>query len=413
MTSSLTLAVAPAHVPHELTFDFDIHHDAGLLRDPHERVRELIEMAPPFFWTPQNGGHWMALRYADAFEMFRKPDLFSSSPMSPEQKALMASSVPPGAPRIVELTPILMDPPEHTKFRAPLQRAFSPKTMMALKSEIEQLTHGLIDDVIDKGGCDFFLEISEQLPVRVFLKIMGLPADRLIEFRDLVREVFAPAVDPMDPVRRIRAIADAMKGEIVARRDNPTGDLISLLWALELDGEPIGYDLVEDYAALLFLAGLDTVINGMSFGIRHLAMDAELQRRLRAQPKLIVDASEELLRRYTFTVAQRRVTRDTEFRGQTLKEGDMIVLYLPAADLDPTEFDDPGEFQAEREHKVHMAFGAGAHRCLGSHLARIELQTLYEVVLKRLPQFRLDDEKPPVFHGGMMLTISTLPIRWD
>lgn len=413
MSNASTLAAPPAHVPPALRFEFDIHRDAGLLADPHERIARLIEEAPPFFWTPHNGGHWIALRYADIFELFRTPDLFSSAPFSPERKAMIQASMPPGAPRMIELTPILMDPPEHTRFRAPLQRAFSPKAMMALKSEIEALTEALIDDVIDQGHCDFFATVNEQLPVRVFLKMMGLPEERLAEFRALVREVFAPSTDPMEQGRRVRAIAEAMRGEILDRRDNPKDDLISLLWSLELDGEPMSYDLMEDYAALLFLAGLDTVINGMSFGIRHLARNPDLQRRLRADPGLIVDTAEELLRRYTFTVSQRRVTRDTEFRGQALKEGEMIVLYMPAGGLDAAEFQQPIAFDPQRENKVHMAFGAGPHRCLGSHLARIELQTLYEIVLRRLPEFRLDPDAPPVFHAGMMLSMSSLPIRWD
>jgi cytochrome P450 len=120
-----------------------------------------------------------------------------------------------------------------------------------------------------------------------------------------------------------------------------------------------------------------------------------------------------MLRRYTFTVAMRRLTKDTEIAGQLLKSGEIVIVYMPAADLDPTEFDNPDLFDARREHKTHMAFGAGPHRCLGSHLARIELQALYSVVLKRLPEFRLDREKPIVFHAGMMLSVASLPIRWD
>ena len=413
MSDTQTLSATPAHVSPDCVFEFDIHRDAALLENPHERVRDLVSKAPPFFWTPHNRGHWVALRFEDCFEIYRSADRFSSSPFSPEGKARIEASLPPGAPRMIELTPILMDPPEHTKFRAPLQRAFSPKVMMALKSDIEALTHALIDEVIDEGGCDFFSAINEQLPVRVFLKMMGLPEERLAEFRALVREVFAPTSGPEEQGHRIRKISDAMQGVVQARRTDPREDLISMLWSLELDGEPIGDDLMEDYAALLFLAGLDTVINGMSFGIRHLAQDPELQRRLRADPRLIVDSAEELLRRYTFTVSQRRVIHDTEFRGHQLKAGEIIVLYLPAADLDPSEFSDPGHFDPLREYKAHIAFGAGPHRCLGSHLARIELQTLYEVVMKRLPEFRLDPEKPPVFHAGMMLSMSSLPIRWD
>jgi len=411
--STSTLATRPDHVPEDRVFAFDIHHDAGLLSDPHERIRELASQAPRIFWTPHNGGHWISLAHEDVFELFRTPELFSSAPLSPARRAAMAQALPPGMPRMIALTPILLDPPEHTKFRGPLQRVFSPKRMAQLKPDIERLTHQLIDAVIDDGGCDFFAAVNEQLPVRVFLDMMGLPADRLAEFRALVREVFAPSTDPLDAVHRIRRIADAMQSTLEARREDRRDDLISELWALEFDGAPISAELMEDYAALLFLAGLDTVINGMSFGMRHLARDPALQAELRAHPERIADTTEELLRRYTFTVSMRRVTRDTEFRGLALREDDSIVLYMPAADLDPTEYPDPGHFDPARANKAHIAFGAGPHRCLGSHLARIELQTLYEVVLQRLPEFRLDPERPPVFHAGMMLSMSSLTIRWD
>lgn len=414
MTDTAVLTSRPDHVPESAVYDFDIHHDAALLADPHERVREIVKEAPPLFWTPRNRGHWMALKYEYAFKVMREPDIFSSAPFSPEQKAAIVASMPPGAPRMIELIPILMDPPEHTKYRAPLQKVFSPKKMMSMKGEIEALANQLMDDIVDRGHCDFFTEVTEQLPVRVFLKMMGLPEERLDEFRALVREVFQPSHDPAEMGRRIRAIATAMMGIILERRENPQDDLISLLWATEVvEGEPMTIELMEDYAALLFLAGLDTVINGMGFGIRHLAMNPDFQEELRANPDRIVDATEELLRRYTFTVSQRRVTKDTELGGQPLKTGENVVVYMPAADLDPTEFENPALFDPARENKVHMAFGVGPHRCLGSHLARIELQTLYEVVLKRLPPFRLDPEKPVVFHAGMMLAMSALPLRWD
>jgi cytochrome P450 len=285
--------------------------------------------------------------------------------------------------------------------------------MMALKAEIELLANTLIDDVIDQGHCDFVPAVTEQLPVRVFLKMMGLPQDRLTEFRALVRELLAPSDDPMVQVGRIRRIADAMMGVIEERRHIPAGDLISMLWSLDIDGEPMTIELMEDYTTLLFVAGLDTVMNGMSFGIRHLAKNPQLQNELRVEPSLIANTVEELLRRYTFTVTQRRVVNDTKLAGQELKADQNVVVYLPATSLDPLEFARPEIFDERREHKVHLAFGAGVHRCLGSHLARIELQTLYGVVLNRLPEFRIDAGKPTAFHAGMVLAVSSLPIRWD
>jgi cytochrome P450 len=219
--------------------------------------------------------------------------------------------------------------------------------------------------------------------------------------------------DPMDPLKRMRMVADAMREEIEARRSDPKDDLISLLWRSKIDGEDMTYEVMEDYAVLLFIAGLDTVINGMGYGVRHLAQNPDMQNRLRAYPAQIPDAMEELLRRYTFTVPTRRVAKDVELAGWTLKEGERLMLYLPAADLDAREFPNPETFDLDRERKVHIAFGVGPHRCLGSHLARIELQIIYEQMLARLPPFRLDESQSVKFHAGNIIAIDTLPLRWD
>jgi cytochrome P450 len=208
-------------------------------------------------------------------------------------------------------------------------------------------------------------------------------------------------------------MVDVMMDEILARRDDPRDDIISMLWATEIDGEPMTLELMEDYCGLLFLAGLDTVINAMAHGLRHLATHSALQAELRARPQKIVEATEELLRRYSITAPIRRAKADVELAGRLVKEDDLIVTYLSAADLDPREFPEPGTFDLERENKNHLIFGAGPHRCLGSHLARIELQAFYQVVLAKLPEFRLDPEKRPVFHAGNMLAVSSLPLRWD
>jgi cytochrome P450 len=137
-----------------------------------------------------------------------------------------------------------------------------------------------------------------------------------------------------------------------------------------------------------------------------------LQNELRANPKLIVEAAEELLRRYTFTVPTRRITRDVTFNGVSMKAGDRLMLFLPGADLDPREFAAPETFDLSRENNVHIAFGVGPHRCLGSHLARIELQVIYEQMLARLPEFRLDPDKGAKFHAGNIIAIDSLPLLW-
>lgn len=402
----------PAHIPPEAVYDFDFRSDPGLLADPHERLRELLRVAPPVFWTPRNGGRWMIMGYPEIFEASRDPERFSSSYMPREQLAAMQAMMPKGAARIPQATPITMDPPEHGKFRGPLQKTFSPRAAMAQIEDIRALCDRLIDAVIDQGHCDFIPAIAEPLPVTVFLRMMGLPPERLPEFRELVHEFLSNTTgDPAKGAAMSRKVADAMLGEIMARKDDPRDDIISLLWQTEVDGEPMTVELMEDYCVLLFIAGLDTVINGMGFAVRHLALNPDLQDKLRAQPELIVEAAEEMLRRYGFAVPMRRVAKEIEFAGWKMMPGEWVALYYPAADLDPREFAEPERFNLDRENKVHLAFGAGVHRCLGAHLARVELQVLYQQMLKRLPTWRLDG--PAKFHSGNIIAMDSLPIRWD
>jgi cytochrome P450 len=403
----------PAHVPDTAVYDFDMFLDPALLRDPHERIREVLREAPPVFWTPRNGGHWIVIGHEENYLASRDTATFSSEIIPPAHAAAMFSMLPPDIGRLPLPTPINLDPPAHTIYRAPLQAAFSPKAMIARKEEVRALANSLIDAVIDQGHCDFMPDIAEPLPVQVFLKMMGLPLERQAEFRKLVHEFLAPTENPMDIIGRMRSVADAMKDEILARQTAPQDDLISLLWRAQIDGKPMTYELMEDFGVLLFIAGLDTVINGMGFGIRHLARNPDLQKTLRANPKLITEAAEEILRRYTFTVPSRRVAKDSVFAGLEFKEDDRVMIFLPAADLDPREFANPELFDMNRENKVHIAFGAGPHRCLGSHLARVELQVIYEQMLARLPEFRLDDTKPARFHAGNIIDIDSLAIRWD
>lgn len=408
------LARKPDHVPDAAVYDFDMYLDPGLLADPHERVRQILREAPPVFWTPRNLGHWMAMGHEAVFQVARDWERFSSEFVPRAQLEAILGALPPDFPHIPRVRPITLDPPDHGKYRAALASTFGPKSIRALTEEIRALASRLIAAVADQGECDFVAAVAEPLPVLVFLKLMGLPAERLAEFRVLAHQVLAPGMlDPMEGATRMRSVADAIGDVIRARRDAPQDDLISLLWATEIDGEPMSLEIMEDFAVLLFLAGLDTVINAIGHAVRHMAMNPELQARLRADPALIPEAVEEMLRRYSFVTLNRRVVLDMEFAGWRLKEGDRIMFALAGSGLDPARWSEPEVFDPEREDKAHIAFGVGPHRCVGSHLARLELQLLYAELLQRLPVFRLDPQKAPVFRAGNILAIESLPIRWD
>lgn len=407
-------APKPSHVPDALVYDFDIHNDPALLADPHERILDMIRNAPPVFWTPRNGGGWVVLSHAANYEASRDTEIFSSEFVPQDQMKAMLAALPPGAPHIPQPIPITLDPPEHTKYRQPLQKVFSPKTIAGLRDSIRALAAELIDAVKPNGRCEFMSEIAEPLPVKVFLKMLGLPLDRMAEYRAIVKEhMEAIDTDRQGSMRRLQRISAAMRDVVLDRKENPQDDILSMLWKIEVDGKETTLADMENYGVLLFIAGLDTVMNGMGLAMRGLATDLELQRKLRENPKLIGPASEEMLRRYTFTVPMRIVKKEVVLAGAPMKPGDMVKLFLPAADLDAKEFPQPEKYDLERENNVHIAFGVGPHRCLGSHLARVEIQVLYEEMLSRLPEFRLDPDNRPVMHGGHVMGVESMHLVWE
>jgi cytochrome P450 len=404
----------PAHVPDSVVYDFDAYRDPGLLAEPMTRIAEIVKQAPPIFWTPRNGGQWVIQGYEVLFKAYRDPETFSSEFMKPEQMKALMATLPPGTPRIPQARPINLDPPEHTKYRQPLQKTFSPKSALALKDDIRKLANELIDSVAACGRCDFVPAVAEQLPVQVFLKLFGLPLEHQAEYRALAKEHLASAsMDPKAAMVKQLRLLNVMRATILDRRDNPRDDIISMLWQAGVDGRPTTMDDMEDYSVVLFLAGLDTVVNGSSLLVLHLARNPQLQQELRANPKIIPEAVEEMLRRYTFTVPVRFVAKDVVYEGVSMKAGERVLMYDPAADLDPKQYKNPETYDIKREEKTHIAFGAGPHRCLGSHLARVELQIITEQMMSKLPQFRLDPHKAPTYHGGHVIGPESLPLVWD
>lgn len=406
-------AEKPEHIPDALVYDFDYNADPAYMAQPHARVLDLIENAPPIFWTPRNGGHWVVLPYEPMLEAFRNWEVFSSEHFSPEEFELMMSALPEEQ-RVPAPVPICYDPPLQTKLRAPLVGVFTPKAIKELEVQVRELAEKLIGDIAPNGRCEFMEEVADLYPVEIFLKMFGLPVEREREYRELAKQQLKQmSPDPMVAMTMLRNIADVMLPTVLDRRDNPRDDLISRMWASDIDGEPMTLDVMQSYCAIMFIAGLDTVVNSMGFGAAHLAANPELQEKLRGNPEAIARASKELLRVYGFVGPMRVVRQEHEFHGVSLKPGDNVQLFTPASGYDATVFADPQVFDPDREGPQHLAFAFGPHYCLGAHLARLELDTIYEVMLDRLPTFRIDEQNPPKYHAGVIAGVSSLNLVWD
>ncbi|MCX7864955.1 MAG: cytochrome P450 [Novosphingobium sp.] len=393
----------PDHVPPALVVDYDLYKgdliaDSG---DLHEGLHLLGErFGRGVFWSPHSGGHWFINDYEMVFEAARGPDLFSSTAMT----------LPP-VPQEPRLIPLFTDPPEHGIFRAPLMKLFTPGRMRALEPGIRAFAAELIEEVAPKGRCDFVEAISEMMPVVVFMKLMGMPLERRQEFRRWTFDILSD-----DDDRRMRAyanVAELMDGLIAERSTQPKDDIISQLMALELQGRPITYEEIQAYCLLLFIAGLDTVANSLSFSMNHMAAHGELQDRLRAHPEQVPEAVEEFFRRFGVPMPVRTATQDFDFHGAPIRKGERVLLMVPAANLDPRRFANPMVFDIDREDKTHIGFHAGPHRCVGSHLARIEMEVFWEEWLRRMPNVRHDPERAVITRAGLTLAIQQLPLVWD
>lgn len=392
----------PAHIPPERVVDYDVYRGAfpETTPDLHEGLYKLAEeYGRGIYWTPHNGGHWFINDFELLFDAARQPELFSSTEMT----------IPP-VPEEPRLIPLYLDPPEHGLFRAPLMRQFTPGKMAAMEDGIRAFANELIDAIEPEGRCEFVEAIAEPLPIVIFMRLMGMPLDRLREFRGWILDMLSS-----DDDRRASCyanIASLMDGLIRERQAQPKDDLISHLLTLEIGDRPIAYDEVQAYCLLLFAAGLDTVANALAFGMQFIATRPDLQARLSADPSLIPEAVEELLRKFGVPMPARTASRDFNFGGAEIRKGERVMLMLPACNLDPDAFPDPYSFDLDRKDKAHVAFNVGPHRCIGSHLARIELRVFWEEWLRRIPSFRLDPQRPAVYRAGLTLAVQELGIEW-
>ncbi|WP_257458798.1 cytochrome P450 [Archangium lipolyticum] len=399
----------PAHIPPELVYEYDNARDPRMLEDPHARMRSLILEAPPIFFSPCNGGQWFVTRKKTIVDITMNPEVYSnaflaaSGEHSGEHKEQQQGLV---------MLPIAVDPPKHTAYRAPLNQPLAAKSVAGLETAIRTMTNELIDKVLGAGRCDFLSEIAEPLPVTLFMKLAGMPTNRLAEFRHLATQATSATVDAATREATFKQIAGILTETIKARQEKREDDLISRLLDANINGRNPTFHEMLGYSITLFLGGLETVVNALSFGVRHLARDQELQARLRADPSLLPGAIEELLRLYSVASTPRRVMRDVVCEGVQFKEGDTVLLLLPAANYDDAAFPNPEQFILGRPEQ-HMTFNTGPHRCVGLNLARLEMKVFYQEWLKRVPPFRLDPQNPPRFVGGFNLAVTSLPLIWE
>jgi cytochrome P450 len=385
--------------------DFD-HTDDVWAADPFPIWDELRDKCPVAH-SDRYGGVWLPTKHADVSEIANDSDRFSSRSIIVSEVRAPDFMAPQGiAP------PISSDPPYHHDARRMLLPIFSPQKIDALEPSTRAYCHELLDAVEGKDVIDAAEEYAQHIPVRVIANMLGLPEEDGDVFRGFVHQILEGVAQPLEQrAEGMMGIFGYLKHHIEDHIENPRDDLISFLINSEIQGEPLDMFQVGRTIGLLLIAGIDTTWSAIGASLWHLAKTRADRERLVAEPGLLPTAMEEFLRAYAPVTMARLVKEDTEVGGCPMKKDDWILLSFPSANRDPEVFDRADEVILDRQPNRHAAFGLGAHRCAGSHLARMELRVALEVWLERYPVFSLENEAAVRWSGGQVRGPRVLPVR--
>ena len=374
--------------------------------DPYP-IQDDLRQRCPIAHTRRFGGAWLPTRYADVAAIAYDTERFSS------RSIILSNFRPPrdlapvgGSP------PISSDPPFHHDARKLLLPAFTRKAVGQQEAATRAFCHSLIDRFGEQDVVDAAADYAQHIPMRVIADMLGFPAEDGPQFREFVEDLLEGInLPPDERIGRVSRLFDYLLGQVHDHLDQPRGDLTSYLLNAEIFGQKLDPSHVVGTMALLLIAGIDTTWSAIGASLWHLAKTPADRRRLVAEPRLLPAAIEEFLRAYAPVTMARLVKQDMHWRGADMKADDWILLSFPAANRDPAQFDRAGEVVIDREVNRHAAFGLGIHRCIGSHLARMELRVALEAWLERIGEFSLADPAAVTWAAGQIRGPRTLPLR--
>jgi cytochrome P450 len=390
---------------------------------PHATFQRLRDEDPVSWWDEKNGsGFWAITRYDDILTVSHNTQVFSSA------RGIRLEEMTNEELR-ARRTMMEMDPPEHTNYRRMVQPPFSNREVMAVEQGIRLLARAVVEEVYGRNEFDFVDAIARQLPMRMLGKLLGIPDDDgpwLVKKGDALigntdPEFTTHPVGLVDTDQyRLMPFRSPVTEELFAyaaeqariRRERASDDVISLLLRPKRDGEPLSEHEFKNFFTLLVAAGNDTTRYSMAAGLHALIERPEQLAALRENPGLIATATEEILRWGTVTMHFRRTAaRDSELRDKQIKAGDKVLLWFISGDYDERQFPDPYRFDIRRSPNDHLAFGLKSpHKCIGEHLARVEIRVLLEELLPRVAEIRLNG---PVerLRSNFISGIKHLPVK--
>ncbi len=391
---------------------------------PHEEWAQLRREAPIYWYTRTPGvPFWAVTKYQDIITVSKQPRRLLNSPRLgafPEAEE-RAGGVPP---RNEGLHLLIMDPPEHGKYRRLISKRFTPSAIRQMRPKIEEIAREILDGVTTEGEVaeiDFVTEVSAVLPLAVIAHMLGVPrsdwkllfqwTNQMIGSGD--PEYRGEGETPEESEERARLEAIAYFAQMVEeRRKDPQDDLVSILTPAEVDGEPLPVENLFAFFNLIVIAGNETTRNAISGGLLALIENPGEFEKLRRDPSLVPTAVEEILRWMTPVIQFcRTATEDVEIRGQKIRAGESLCLFYPSANRDEDIFEEPLCFKVNRDPNPHLAFGIGEHFCLGSHVARLELNVIFQQLVARLHHVELAgpvERLRSPFLGG----VKHMPVRY-
>jgi cytochrome P450 len=382
------------------------HADPAWAADPFP-IQDDLRQRCPVAHTERFGGAWLPTRYDDVASIAYDTERFSS-------RSIVISNFRPSldlAP-VGGTPPISSDPPFHHDARKLLLPAFTKTAISRYEESTRAFCHSLIDALDGQDVVDAAQDYAKYIPMRVIGDMLGLPPEDTPRFAQFVEDTLETVtLPPEQRGERLRAMFDYLYEQVRDHVDNPRDDLTTHLINAELYGQKLDPNHVVGTIVLLLIAGIDTSWSAIGASLWHLAGHPADRVRLLAAPDLLPTALEEFLRAYAPVTMARLVKEDLHFGDVDMKAEDWILLSFPAANRDPAHFDRADQVVIDREVNRHAAFGLGIHRCLGSHLARMELRVALEVWLSRIPEFSLADPSAVSWSTGQIRGPRALPLR--
>lgn len=381
--------------------DFD-HHDVRLGSDPFGQYRTLREQCP-VGWSDLYGGFCVVTSYERVFSVAENWSTFSSA------QGMTLPDINP----LMRFIPIDYDPPEQQKYRHVLLPHLSPAAVGLLEGPIRAFVRSIIAKLRDRGGCDLVAALASPVPMYAICLILGVPIEDQEKFKTWAHRMAHPGEDQGSALTAAMELMTYILGMVDARRAEPGDDLISQLLRVDFEGRPLTDDEIVSMGFLLLPAGFDTTESALGAIFHLLGTQRELRQQLLAAENL-GPCVEELLRVVSPVQCTSRVaTEATAIDGVRLEPGQRVLIVFGAANRDEKEFPNGEEVILERHPNRHLAFGAGVHRCVGAHLARLEIRIVLEEILRGLPAFYVRSEDAVIWHTGHIRGVARLPVEFD